>query len=94
MVKRDAGQQSRNSCMNTWRAGCGESRTSGSEGGPRRRTGGNPGTAPRPDPYSKLKGPVTWTYYYLYVVLDVFSRYVVAWTLQMRESGELSLIHI
>jgi putative transposase len=39
---------------------------------------------------TKLKGPATWTYYYLYVVLDVFSRYVVAWTLQMRESGELA----
>lgn len=39
---------------------------------------------------SKLKGPATWTYYYLYVVLDVFSRYVVAWTLQMRESGEVA----
>ena len=39
---------------------------------------------------SKLKGPATWTSYYLYVVLDVFSRYVVAWTLQMRESGELA----
>ena len=39
---------------------------------------------------SKLKGPATWTYYYLYVVLDVFSRYVVAWTLQTRESGELA----
>ena len=39
---------------------------------------------------SKLKGPATWTYYYLYAVLDVFSRYVVAWTLQMRESGEIA----
>jgi putative transposase len=39
---------------------------------------------------SKLKGPATWTYYYLYVVLDVFSRYVVAWTLQLRESGEIA----
>ena len=36
---------------------------------------------------SKFKGPATWTYHYLYVVLDVYSRYVVAWTLQMRESG-------
>jgi putative transposase len=26
---------------------------------------------------TKLKGPATWTYYYLYVILDVFSRYVV-----------------
>jgi putative transposase len=39
---------------------------------------------------SKLKGPATWTYYYLYVVLDLYSRYVVAWTLQLRESGEIA----
>lgn len=39
---------------------------------------------------SKLKGPVTWSYFYLYVVLDVFSRYVVGWTVQLRETGELA----
>ena len=39
---------------------------------------------------TKLKGPATWSYYYLYVVLDVYSRYVVAWTLQLRESGEIA----
>jgi putative transposase len=39
---------------------------------------------------SKLKGPATWTYYYLYAVLDVFSRYIVGWTLQHRESGEIA----
>lgn len=39
---------------------------------------------------TKLKGPATWSSYYLYVVLDVFSRYVVAWSLQMRESGEIA----
>jgi putative transposase len=38
---------------------------------------------------SKLKGPVKWTYFYLYVILDVFSRYVVGWTVQHRETGEL-----
>jgi hypothetical protein len=37
--------------MGSWRAGCGESRTSGSEGGSRKRTGRKVGTAPRPDPY-------------------------------------------
>jgi putative transposase len=35
---------------------------------------------------SKLLGPAKWTYYYLYVILDVFSRYAVGWTLQHRES--------
>lgn len=39
---------------------------------------------------SKLKGPAKWTYYYLYALIDVFSRYVVGWTLQYRESGEIA----
>ena len=39
---------------------------------------------------SKLRGPAKWTYFYLYVILDVFSRYVVGWTLQHRESGPLA----
>ena len=34
---------------------------------------------------TKLLGPATWTYFYLYVILDVYSRYVVAWTVQQRE---------
>jgi putative transposase len=36
---------------------------------------------------TKLLGPAKWTYYYLYVILDVFSRYVVGWTVQHRESA-------
>jgi putative transposase len=39
---------------------------------------------------SKLKGPAKWTYYYLYVILDVFSRYAVGWTVQYRENGPLA----
>jgi putative transposase len=39
---------------------------------------------------SKLKGPAKWTHYYLYVILDVFSRYAVGWTVQHRESAELA----
>jgi putative transposase len=39
---------------------------------------------------TKLRGPVAWTYYYLYVMLDVFSRYVVGWLLAERESAELA----
>ncbi len=65
----------------TWRAGCGESRTSGSEGGPEKPTSRKTGRALRPDPYTKLLGPEKWTYFYLYVVLDIFSRYVVGWLL-------------
>lgn len=36
---------------------------------------------------TKLKGPEKWTYYHLYVMLDLFSRYIVAWMLAHRESG-------
>lgn len=39
---------------------------------------------------TKLLGPVKWTYYYLYVLLDIFSRYVVGWMLAERESGVLA----
>jgi len=39
---------------------------------------------------SKLLGPTKWTYYYLYVVLDVFSRYAVGWMLAQRESAVLA----
>lgn len=39
---------------------------------------------------TKLRGPVKWTYFYLYVILDVFSRYVVGWMLALRESAELA----
>jgi putative transposase len=39
---------------------------------------------------SKLKGPAKWTYFYLYAILDVFSRYVVGWTVQHRENGQLA----
>jgi len=39
---------------------------------------------------SKLKGPAKWTYYYLYVILDVFSRYAVGWTVQHRESSQVA----
>lgn len=39
---------------------------------------------------TKLRGPVTWSYYYLYVMLDVYSRYVVGWLLADRESAALA----
>ena len=39
---------------------------------------------------TKLKGPFTWVYYYLYVILDIFSRYVVGWMIADCESGELA----
>ena len=39
---------------------------------------------------TRLKGPAKWTYYYLYVVLDVFSRYVVGWMVATEESATLA----
>jgi putative transposase len=39
---------------------------------------------------TKLLGPAKWTYFYLYVLLDVFSRYVTGWMVAMRESAELA----
>ncbi len=39
---------------------------------------------------SKLKGPAKWTSYYLYVLLDVFSRYVPGWMVATAESAALA----
>jgi putative transposase len=39
---------------------------------------------------TKLLGPAKWTYFYLYVILDVFSRYVVGWMVAHRESAALA----
>lgn len=39
---------------------------------------------------TKLLGPAKWTYFYLYVILDVFSRYVVGWMIADREGKELA----
>jgi putative transposase len=39
---------------------------------------------------TKLLGPVKWTYYYLYVILDLFSRYVVGWMVAHQESAALA----
>jgi putative transposase len=73
--------------MSTRRAGCGESRTSGSEGGPRRRAGGNVGTAPRSDPYAYL--PTRAGFLYLAVVLDACTRRVVGWAMADHMRAEL-----
>jgi putative transposase len=39
---------------------------------------------------TKLLGPVKWSYFYLYVIIDIFSRYVVGWMVAPRESGPLA----
>lgn len=44
---------------------------------------------PRPT-HPKLKGAVRWSVYHLYVILDIFSRYVVGWMVALREAAELA----
>jgi putative transposase len=39
---------------------------------------------------TKLLGPEKWTYFYLYVILDIFSRYVVGWMVAPNESAHLA----
>jgi putative transposase len=39
---------------------------------------------------TKLKGPVKWSCFHLYVILDIFSRHVVGWLIADRESAELA----
>ena len=39
---------------------------------------------------TKLKGPVKWSYFQLYVILDIFSRYVVGWMVAPNESAHLA----
>jgi putative transposase len=39
---------------------------------------------------TKLHGPAKWTYYYLYVIIDIYSRLVVGWLLAHRESAALA----
>jgi putative transposase len=44
---------------------------------------------PRPT-HPKIKGPIKWSYFHLYVILDIFSRYVVGWMVAYRETSELA----
>jgi putative transposase len=39
---------------------------------------------------TKLHGPAKWTYYYLYVILDIYSRYATGWMVATRESAALA----
>ena len=39
---------------------------------------------------TKLKGPVKWTCFHLYVIMDIFSRYVAGWMVALRESAALA----
>jgi putative transposase len=39
---------------------------------------------------TKLRGPAKWTSYYLYVIIDIFSRYVVGWMIAPSQTGALA----
>lgn len=39
---------------------------------------------------TKLAGPAKWTYFYLYAIIDIFSRYTVGWMVASRESHQLA----
>ena len=39
---------------------------------------------------TKLKGPRKWSYFYLYVIMDIYSRCVVGWMVAGRESASLA----
>jgi transposase InsO family protein len=40
--------------------------------------------------HHQTAGSAKWTYFYLYVILDVFSRYITGWMVSHRESAELA----
>ena len=89
MDKRSNDRITRTSGVNTWRAGCGESRTSGSEGGPGKPTSRKADRAPWPDPYTYV---ATWSgTVYVAFVIDVFSRRIVGWRASTSMSTELVL---
>ncbi len=43
---------------------------------------------------TKLRGPAKWSWFYLYVILDIYSRYVVGWMIASRESAPLAEVLI
>ena len=43
---------------------------------------------------TKLRGPKKWTYYYLYVIIDIYSRYVPGWMIAERQTASLARVLI
>ena len=75
--------------MNTWRAGCGGSRTSGSEGGPEKPTQRKLDRALRSDPYTYV---ATWSgFVYVAFIIDVYSRRIVGWRVATTMRTDLAL---
>jgi transposase InsO family protein len=89
MDERNDNRITRTSGMNTWRAGCGGSRTSGSEGGPEKPTRREPSRALRSDPYTYVKTHAGWVY--VAFIIDVFSRFIVGWQASRSLRTDLAL---
>ena len=87
MVERNDNRITRTSGMNTWRAGCGGSRTSGSEGGPEKPTSRKADRALRSDP--DTEHPTREGKVYCAVVLDAWSRRVVGWSIDSTQDAAL-----
>jgi transposase InsO family protein len=75
--------------MNTWRAGCSGSCTSGSEGGPEIPTRRKPGRALRSDPYTYA--PTRSGMAYVCFIVDAFSRRIVDWRVATHMRTEMVL---
>ena len=88
MVERDH-RIARTSGLNAWRAGCGGSRTSGSEGGPGKPTSRKADRAPRSDPYTYVKTFTGWVY--VAFIIDVYSRMVVGWQASRSLRADLAI---
>ena len=73
----------------SWRAGCAERCTSGSEGGPGKRTGRKAGTAPRSDPYTEH--PTREGKVYCCAIKDVYSNRIVGYSLDGRMTASLAV---
>jgi len=73
--------------VTTWRAGCGESRTSGSEGGPEKPTSRKADRALRSDPYTYIATGEGWLY--LASVIDIGSRRLLGYSMADHMRTEL-----
>jgi putative transposase len=89
MVERNDNRITRASGMNTWRAGCGESRTSGSEGGPEKPTHRKMERALRSDPYTEH--PTGEGKLYCCLIKDLFSNRIVGYSINERMTKHLAV---
>jgi putative transposase len=89
MVERNDNKITRTSGLNTWRAGCSESCTSGSEGGPEKPIHRKMDRALRSDPYTYV--PTRSGMAYVCFIVDAFSRRIVGWRVATHMRTEMVL---